>query len=178
MTTRTVAKESKLQGAQSVVVSARSLPAHCPLRDPDGMAAYQRALRAGSELSLHTQEFLRGMAEETRVTWLSDLMGASRAVFQPWSMEILFVVGFRGEARFVELQGPLGISSRTLTNKLRLLTDAGLLERRVEAGPPTRVSYRLTKQGRATVAVSSPLFAHLNLVALRLGPDGRPWAQP
>jgi DNA-binding HxlR family transcriptional regulator len=140
------------------------------------MAAFRAAIRSGSELSLHTQRFLAAKGPDEMGRWLRELMGASRIVFQPWSMETLFVTGVLGEVRFSELEDILGASSRTLTNKLRALTSAGLLERRVAGGPPTRISYRLTKQGRATAAAASPLFAHLNLMALGASP-GRPQAQ-
>lgn len=73
-----------------------------------------------------------------------------------------------GEVRFSQLEEMLGASSRTLSNKLRTLVKAGLLERRVVSGPPVRIFYVLTKSGRSTVAASSPLFAHLNLAQIGL----------
>ena len=169
MGTVTVAKESPVPASPSRPLPApRSLPASCPLREPDAMAAYKQAVRAGSELSLHSQRFLVARSPKEMAEWLARLMEVSRDVFQPWSMEILFVTGVQGEVRFGQLEELLGASSRTLSNKLRTLVKAGLLERRVEPGPPVRITYRLTKSGRATVALSSPLFAHLNLAALGL----------
>ncbi|WP_405726137.1 helix-turn-helix transcriptional regulator [Streptomyces sp. NBC_01537] len=41
------------------------------------------------------------------------------------------------------------ISERMLSDRLTELAEAGLLTREVEAGPPLRVSYRLTEAGRA-----------------------------
>jgi DNA-binding HxlR family transcriptional regulator len=163
-----VAKESARPRAALAAPAARSLPPSCPLREPDAMAAFRQAVKAGSELSLHSQRFLARKSPPELGTWFGSLMEHSRTVFQPWSMELLFVAGVLGEVRFSQLEDILGASSRTLSNKLRTLAKAGLLERRVEPGPPVRISYRLTKTGRATVAVSSPLFAHLNLVALGL----------
>lgn len=148
--------------------AARSLPANCPLRQPEAMAAYRQAVRSGSELSLHSQKCMAALSPTEMGRWFADLMEHSRVVFQPWSMELLFVAGVLGEVRFSQLEEILGASSRTLSNKLRTLAKAGLLDRRVEAGPPTKVTYRLTKAGRSTVAVASPLFSHLNLMALRL----------
>ena len=170
MGTVTVAKESPpaRPGAIAAPPTSRSLPASCPLREPDAMAAYKQAVRAGSELSLHSQRFLAARSPKEMGDWLGRLMEISRDVFQPWSMEILFVTGVQGEVRFGQLEELLGASSRTLSNKLRTLVKAGLLERNVEPGPPVRISYRLTKSGRATVALSSPLFAHLNLASLGL----------
>lgn len=170
MGTVAVAKESA-PGRAAIVPAppaARSLPASCPLREPDAMAAYKQAVRAGSELSLHSQRFLAAKRPDELGKWFGALMEHSRVVFQPWSMELLFVAGVLGEVRFGQLEGILGASSRTLSNKLRTLVKAGLLERRVEPGPPVRITYRLTKTGRTAVAISSPLFAHLNLVAIGL----------
>jgi DNA-binding HxlR family transcriptional regulator len=170
MGTVTVAKESASPKATAVVgrLAAGSLPASCPLREPEAMAAYKQAVRAGSELSIHSQRFLAARTPKEMGDWLARLMDVSRDVFQPWSMEILFVIGVLGQVRFGQLEDLLGASSRTLSNKLRTLAKAGLLERKVEPGPPVRISYSLTKSGGATGALSSPLFAHLNLAALGL----------
>jgi DNA-binding HxlR family transcriptional regulator len=132
------------------------------------MAAYKQAVRAGSELSLQSQRFLLAKGPDAMGQWIGRLMELSRDVFQPWTMEMLFVTGVLGEVRFSQLEQMLGASSRTLSTKLRTLVKAGMLERRVEPGPPVRITYVLTKSGRATVAVSSPLFAHLNLAQLGL----------
>jgi DNA-binding HxlR family transcriptional regulator len=170
MGTVAVVKESP-RPAPSAIPAApapRNLPASCPLREPDAMAAYKQAVRAGSELSLHSQRFLAARSPKEMGEWLARLMEVSRDVFQPWSMEILFVTGVVGEVRFGQLEELLGASSRTLSNKLRSLVKAGLLARKVEPGPPVRITYSLTKSGRATVALSSPLFAHLNLASLGL----------
>lgn len=171
----TVARESAstARAASSAVVlppapAARSLPASCPLRQPEAMAAYKQAVRSGSELSLHSQKSMAALSPKEMGTWFGDLMEHSRVVFQPWSMELLFVAGVLGEVRFSQLEEILGASSRTLSNKLRTLVKAGLLQRTVEPGPPVRITYRLTKAGRSTVAVASPLFSHLNLMALGL----------
>lgn len=167
MDAATVPRESA-RAAMRAPPAARSLPPSCPLREPEAMAAFRQAVRSGSELSLHSQRFLAAKGPKEVGAWFGALMEHSRTVFQPWSMEVLFVAGVLGEVRFSQLEEILGASSRTLSNKLRTLTKAGLLERRVEPGPPVRVTYRLTKPGRATVAVASPLFSHLNLMALGL----------
>lgn len=162
------AKAAVLAPLASKHLASKSLPASCPLREPEAMAAFKQAVRAGSELSIHSQRFLAARSPKEMAEWLGRLMEISRDVFQPWSMEILFVTGVQGEVRFSQLEELLGASSRTLSNKLRTLVKAGLLERKVEPGPPVRITYQLTKSGRATVALSSPLFAHLNLASLGL----------
>ena len=52
-------------------------------------------------------------------------------------------VGFRALARAVP-----GISDSVLSDRLRELTEAGLVARTVEEGPPVSVSYNLTGAGR------------------------------
>ena len=55
-----------------------------------------------------------------------------------------------GPVRFNHLLvGIPGISDRVLTERLRELESEGIVERLVDAGPPVRVSYRLTPRGRA-----------------------------
>ena len=52
--------------------------------------------------------------------------------------------GFRALARAVE-----GISDSVLSDRLAELTDAGLVTRTVQEGPPLSVTYALTDAGRA-----------------------------
>ena len=55
-----------------------------------------------------------------------------------------------GPARFNQLLGGIpGISDRVLTERLRELETALVVERLVDPGPPVRVSYRLTARGLA-----------------------------
>jgi DNA-binding HxlR family transcriptional regulator len=56
-----------------------------------------------------------------------------------------------------------GISSRTLSDKLRFLVEEGLVIREVEDGPPIRVSYILSEHGRTCGRLLSPLVAHLKI---------------
>ena len=52
--------------------------------------------------------------------------------------------GFRALARAVE-----GISDSMLSDRLGALTEAGLVIRTVDEGPPVSVTYELTESGRA-----------------------------
>ena len=49
--------------------------------------------KSGSELSLHSQRFLARKSPDDLGQWFGTLMEHSRTVFQPWSMELLFVAG-------------------------------------------------------------------------------------
>ncbi|MFD6277641.1 winged helix-turn-helix transcriptional regulator [Streptomyces sp. NPDC060209] len=59
----------------------------------------------------------------------------------------------RGVHRFDALQQELGVSRKVLTERLRLLTDAGVLTRQPYQDRPVRHEYRLTPRGRALLPV-------------------------
>ncbi len=59
-----------------------------------------------------------------------------------------------GRLRFSELQRSLlGISPKTLSDRLRRLEDAGIVSRTCFAEMPPRVEYRLTEKGHALLPV-------------------------
>ena len=81
-----------------------------------------------------------------------------------WTIEILATLYIAGERRFNELRKLLvGISSRTLSDKLRKCTENGLLDRIVVEGPPVRVTYRLTEHGLRAGRLLGPLVAYMKL---------------
>ena len=81
-----------------------------------------------------------------------------------WTIEILSTLYIAGPRRFNEMESLLeGISSRTLSDKLTLLAEEGLILRNVDAGPPVRVSYALSEHGVMCGRLLSPLVAHLKL---------------
>jgi DNA-binding HxlR family transcriptional regulator len=64
-----------------------------------------------------------------------------------WSGAIVSALS-EGPLRFGELGRAVpGLSDRLLSQRLRELEDAGVVERDVEAGTPVRVSYSLTPKG-------------------------------
>lgn len=68
---------------------------------------------------------------------------------QPWTGLILSAL-ISGPARFSELSRLVdGISDRVLSQRLTHLSQVGLIERNVDAGPPVSVSYNLTPSGAA-----------------------------
>jgi DNA-binding HxlR family transcriptional regulator len=65
-----------------------------------------------------------------------------------------------GAARFNEFrQAVEGVSSRTLTERLRELEHAGVLERRLVNASPPYAEYRLTDRGRRLAPVVQALGA-------------------
>lgn len=78
---------------------------------------------------------------------------AIELVGKRWSGAVIRAL-LPGPQRFNSLLGGIpGISDRVLTERLRELELAGIVERLVDPGPPVRVSYRLTARGRALAPV-------------------------
>lgn len=92
-------------------------------------------------------------AVERRVAELLDLLGKAHA------MAVLSAFAFaEGPLRFSELEDQLGISPNTLTERLKELTAAGLLDRRSYDEIPPRVEYTATERAEDLF----PVFAHLH----------------
>lgn len=86
------------------------------------------------------------------IQFILDLIGTK------WSILILREL-FRGDRRTHEFLDTLpGISSKTLTMRLRELEAYGLVERRVFAEIPPRVEYSLTVKGRELQPVMAALY--------------------
>ncbi len=169
MTKATVAMESDLPAL------ARALaPADCPMLDQATLDQFEVCRREAGQFSLGILEFLDGRSPQEQAAWLTTSVQASRDLFSPWTMELLFVLATLGRARFTQMHDLLGLSTRTLSNKLKGLRAAGLIEREVYDEQPVRIEYFPTKHGRLTAALASPLFAHVNLETLRRAPAPGP----
>jgi len=99
------------------------------------------------------------------VNWEVEAAVEALEVFASrWTIEILATLYIAGERRFNELRRLLiGISSRTLSDKLTVLREAGLINRMVVDGPPVRVTYCLTAHGRRAGRLLSPLVAYMKI---------------
>lgn len=139
----------------------------CPVLDGAAIVQYKQATRAANEFSLAVLKFLDGKPVADQVAWLRTSVDSSRAIFQPWNLEILYLLAVLGRARFSQLHALLGLSTRTLSNKLKTLRKDHFIVRDVIDDQPVRIEYHPTKHGLRTAALASPLFAHLNLEALR-----------
>ncbi|MCL2172641.1 MAG: winged helix-turn-helix transcriptional regulator [Nitrososphaerota archaeon] len=79
-------------------------------------------------------------------------------LFQKWNLEILYTLLLKKNSGFGGLKKVLGVNSRTLSDKLKLLQSHGYLERNVQTGPPLRVEYKLSFKGKNTVLLALPLL--------------------
>jgi len=103
----------------------------------------------GAELAPWCARFELALARRPAVVALAH---------QKWSMPLLVLVA-SGHRRFAELEAALGeVSPRALTQALRGLTAAGLLERSVTVESPVRVAYRVTRSGRGLAQVVAGFF--------------------
>ena len=66
----------------------------------------------------------------------------------PWTTYILWLLASQGTLRFGELKGNMpGISSKVLTERLRMLEENGLVSRDYKPTIPPSVYYALTPRG-------------------------------
>jgi DNA-binding HxlR family transcriptional regulator len=87
-----------------------------------------------------------------------------KIVTQKWVIEIIHVHFIEGQLRFNDIQRNLkGISSRTLSSKLRLLEDTGFMKRVVVSERPNISEYALTTKGNIIAELSAPIIIYLKL---------------
>jgi DNA-binding HxlR family transcriptional regulator len=89
---------------------------------------------------------------------LTSLEETFNLLFQKWTLEILYSLFLKNAIGFGEFKKVLGVNSRTLSDKLKLLTKHGYIKRNVTSGPPLRVDYTLTQKGKNTVLLALPLL--------------------
>ena len=81
-----------------------------------------------------------------------------------WTVEIMSALYIAGDKRFNELKHLLeGISSRTLSDKLKLLIEKNYVVREVLEGPPIRVRYLLTDYGNNIGKLFSPIVGYIKI---------------
>jgi len=89
---------------------------------------------------------------------LKSLEESFNLLFQKWNLEILYTLFLKTPVGFGELKRILGVNSRTLSDKLKMLGKHRYIERNVDSGPPLRVEYSLTAKGKNTVLLALPLL--------------------
>jgi len=99
------------------------------------------------------------------IAWEVDAAVEALDVFgSRWTIEILSTLYIAGDRRFNEMKHLLkGISSRTLSDKLRYLVEEDLVVRSVSEGPPIRVTYRLSEHGKTCGRLLSQLVAFMKI---------------
>lgn len=87
-----------------------------------------------------------------------------------WTMLVLREA-FMGARRFTDMQRDLGVARNVLTDRLNLLVDAGVLERRQYQDRPVRHEYRLTAMGKE---LQPALLTLMHWGDTHLAPHGPP----
>ncbi|MEU8959389.1 winged helix-turn-helix transcriptional regulator [Streptomyces sp. NPDC048518] len=93
------------------------------------------------------------MAQRTRLDDDHCAIAQALDVVGDWWTLLIVRDAARGVHRFEELQRELGVSRKVLAERLRLLTEAGVLARVPYQDRPERHEYRLTPRGRALLPV-------------------------
>ena len=89
---------------------------------------------------------------------LESLQESFNLLFQKWSLEILYTLMLKDAIGFGGIKKILGVNSRTLSDKLKMLQTHRYINRNVTDGPPLRVEYLLTSKGKNTVLLALPLL--------------------
>jgi DNA-binding HxlR family transcriptional regulator len=95
--------------------------------------------------------------EDLRET-IKSLEESFNLLSQKWNLQILYILFLRETVGFGELKKILGANSRTLSDKLKSLSETGFTNRSVNQGPPLRVKYSLTPRGRNTILLALPFL--------------------
>lgn len=93
------------------------------------------------------------MAQRTQLDDADCSIAQALDVVGDWWTLLIVRDAARGVARFDEFQRELGMSRKVLTERLKLLVEAGVLTREPYQERPVRHEYRLSPRGRALLPV-------------------------
>ncbi len=96
---------------------------------------------------------------DERMMCICSVKGIMEVVSKKWTICIVSSLGAKEEGyRFNELKDKLdGISSKSLSDRLKELTAEGLVNRDVEPSVPPKVTYTLNEEGRKLQEALMPL---------------------
>jgi DNA-binding HxlR family transcriptional regulator len=128
-------------------------------------AEFRKIVEARMNQVLHgVEEVFNEIIEKQRITpkelknELESLQESFNLLFQKWSLEILYTLLLKETLGFSGIKKILGVNSRTLSDKFKILQTYGYVNRKVTVGPPLRVDYSLTSKGKNTVLLALPLL--------------------
>jgi DNA-binding HxlR family transcriptional regulator len=100
----------------------------------------------------------QGLSLDALKQTMQSLEESFTLLSQKWNLQILYILFLKKTSGFGELKKILGVNSRTLSDKLKLLTKHGFIGRSIDEGPPLRVRYSLTKRGHNTILLALPFL--------------------
>ncbi len=128
-------------------------------------AEFRKLVESQMERTLRgIEETFSAILEKQKITpkevkdEMDSLQETFNVLFQKWSLEILYTLLLKKTSGFGGLKKVLGVNSRTLSDKLKLLQKHGYIERNVQTGPPLRVDYQLSSKGKDTILLALPLL--------------------
>lgn len=135
------------------------------------MGEFESVVAKIGDFAVHVGDSMRNNPQEAS-RFIRECVESTAVLFQKWNLEIMYLLALKQPLRFSQLKDTLtGISSRTLSLKLRDLEEMGLVHRHVFEGRPLRVEYSLTGDGRTLARLSVPMVMFLNLrLGLKLEP--------
>lgn len=101
-----------------------------------------------------TQELSLEAIKET----MQSLEKSFTLLSQKWNLQILYLLFLKKTSGFGELKKILGVNSRTLSDKLKLLAQHNYIRRTINQEPPIRVKYSLTERGYNTILLALPFL--------------------
>ena len=108
----------------------------------------QHRMNLGSEESEVVEEECGCSANPLISVALCPVEEASRIVGQKWTLQIVYSLMGSDTRRFCELQEVLGgVNPSTLSSRLKMLEEEGMVERIQISSIPPHVEYRLTAMG-------------------------------
>ncbi len=88
------------------------------------------------------------MTGVSRISQGCPLDSLLRMLMGPWTTYILWVLRSNGPTRFGELKRRVaGVSAKVLTERLRMLQEAGIIHRHFQPTIPPQVTYSLAPRG-------------------------------
>lgn len=112
----------------------------------------------GIEKTLRQVFELQNLGLEDLKDTIEGLEESFTLLSQKWSLQILYTLFLKKTAGFIELKKILNINSRTLSDKLKILSQSQYIKREIQKGPPLRVKYSLTQKGRDTILLALPFL--------------------
>jgi DNA-binding HxlR family transcriptional regulator len=89
----------------------------------------------------------KGMGKGEVAAHVCPMAGLLETLTRPWTMHVLWALSHNGPMRFGALKRSIeGVSSRVLTERLRVLEEKGFLYREYKPSIPPEVTYGLTKR--------------------------------
>jgi DNA-binding HxlR family transcriptional regulator len=114
-----------------------------------------------TKFSREIQAMLYKSVEPTVETTTKINLFLAKTLFSKWSIEILAILYSLKTASYGDVKkGAKGITSRVLSQKLKSLENARLIERIVIDTRPPSVRYSLTDKGLTVAKLAEPVFLY------------------